>query len=167
MAFSIVHVKATPHFNTLNSSFASALPKNKTNIIWASGDDAQFHESPTGSNRCVTYRLTKHPATGLWDPVPIIVTGSAPVLGTWYVPPNQGPPATFKVLARLDGRDWILSSDDVQVVSPSMINIEVQTMNLLQTVFDIPMRIAGDWTWAIQRTDKTGCEHFHRKGVLI
>jgi hypothetical protein len=39
-----------------------------------------------------------------------------------------------------------------------MVTVEVQTMSLLQAVFDIPMRIAGDWTWAIQRTDKTGCK---------
>lgn len=158
MAFNIAQIKATPPFTTLNSSFTTSLPKNKTNVIWASGDSAHFEESPTGSSRCVTYRLTKEPGTDRLSPVPILVTGTAPVLGTWYVPPNQGPLATFKVQARLDGRDWILSTDNIHVTSPSMVNVAVQNMTLLQPVFDIPMRIAGDWTWAIQRTDKPGCE---------
>ncbi|ETS81270.1 hypothetical protein PFICI_06272 [Pestalotiopsis fici W106-1] len=156
MAFNILQIKATPQFNTLNSNYTNALPKNKTNIIWAPGNNAQLEESTTGSNRCVTFQLTREPVSGQWAPVPILVSGIAPVIATWYVPPNQGPPATFKVQVKLDGRDWILSTDDIQVTSPTAVSIETKSMRVLQQVFDIPMRISGDWTWAIQRTDKTG-----------
>ncbi|CVK97937.1 uncharacterized protein FMAN_12106 [Fusarium mangiferae] len=141
--------QGTPPFTTLNGSFTTSLPKNKTNVIWASGDSAHFEESPTGSNRCVTYRLATEPGTDRLSPVPILVTGTAPVLGTWYVPPNQGLPAMFKVQARLDGRDWILSTDNTKVTSQNMVNVAVQNMSLLQPVFDIPMCIAGDWARAI------------------
>ncbi|KAI0401001.1 hypothetical protein F4802DRAFT_619165 [Xylaria palmicola] len=155
MDFQITQILAQPSFNTSNSQFICNARSNNASVIWAYGTDKQFNEAQTGSNRCVTFQLVKNPATGKWSPLKISVKGNAAVLASWYKSPDQGPPARYKILARIDGRDWLLSSEEVSITSPVM-PIDIGVMNIIQDVYEIPFRISGDLTWCIQRTDITG-----------
>ena len=156
MAFlNISLIKATPYFNTLNGDYECFIPKGSTGNIWSAPESEVIKQGPTGSVRPVTFRLILLPY-GEWADIPIRVIGTSPLLTQWYnaKDPQLSPP-TYKILGSLEGDTTILESNDVNLTSAAP-DFDVQSFKLSQPVGDLPFRNAGDWTWAIQRTDIPG-----------
>jgi hypothetical protein len=150
----LASIDGVPHFNTYNGRYECNARKDQKIGLWTSAQPEALNEGPSGSLNCITFKIQKDPATGLWGPIPLSVSATSPLLPQWYKPPSSPPtpPAEYKISAGFEGKAALLVSDKIPINNTNPA-IAIWQMYLTQAVEFLPFRNAGDWTWSIERTD--------------